>query len=1213
MKIHQITSTAIALAISGNAAAQVASDGTLGTNVSQAGSTYTISGGTIVNSENQFHSFSQFDLANLVVADFTGPVGIQNILSRITGGQVSNIDGTIRSSINGANLWIINPNGVVFGASSSLDVTGSFHVSSADYLLLEGGGQFFADPVANSVLTVGNPSTFGFLQEPTGNIFLNGANLVVPDGETMSFVAHTVTLGNTGSLTAAGGRLNLVSVGSVGEVTLLADGIDNSGITYNGDGEAVLMTGKSTLDVSGNGGGSIYIRGGQFRMGTDEADDETIRADTLGSSDGGVVDIAVAGGVRLQGVLTANTFGSGAGGNIQIDGDSIGMAVRNSGINGEARIEARAESSGNAGSISLNASQVNLNGEVLAETTGSGSAGNISVTSDNINIFSQGSISSRTSGFGVGGDISVVAQGQVNIGAGFITATTAGDANAGNILISGNTIINPSADSFTLTTSTSGAGSGGDIRIEAATSISLGAAMIQASTSSIGQGGSIAFDAPVIDIFRNPANQGVSIEARTAGSGAAGRISFIGDLITIEDETRIIASTDASGDAGDISISAANLFDLDGPASIQSRSSGTNSGSAGTISITAGDVSIENGTSISVSTESNGVSNRAGQIDITGVQSITINNNDLGNPVLSATTTGDSAGGSISIASPVVRIDNSLMRSSTTGSGDAGSIGIAGNVSLDIFSSIFEAGTRGLGRGGNIILSGGDITLDGFTDLLANTFGTAQAGNIEVNAENVQVLAAFIEATAGLNGIGGNVEFNVSDQLHIADTAIITATTQGVGVGGNVTLNATSLRITANADISVSTTSTGAGGTVTINAVDALVDGQAIISGATSGDGTGGSIQVFADDLRISGDGQMLASTSGDGAGGIVGIDATSVVLEGNGSISGNTIGAGTGGTVDITADDLLVHEGGSISADTNGSGTGGNILINAVEMAVSGQGLVSAATSGAGMGGNIDISGGFLTLSDGGRIEASTVGTGVGGSIGITSDNLVMDSNGRIVVSASGVGDAGAISVDTTESIFMDDARMESTSVLSNGGDVEVSAGDLIFMTNSEITTSANAISGSAGNIRLGTDSDPTAPAFLIIQGNAIRANAGATGGAINVHAQYILGTDNVFEAISDTGNDGEIVFDVPATDFVSVISQLDLPILNVAELLDDQCVVSALSERSSFVIDTVGLPPSPEAYKSSGYYLPGDSSTTSLPALPNSYVASVLSQGGC
>ena len=161
------------------------------------------------------------------------------------------IDGTIKSSIDGANLWIINPDGVLFGATSSLDVSGSFHVSSADYLLLEDGGRFFADPTANSVLSVGNPSTFGFLGEPTGNIELDGAQLMAPDGETVSLVAHEVQFNSGSTLTASGGRLNLASVGSAGEVALLADGIDNSGITYNGTGEIVTMGGESTLDVNG--------------------------------------------------------------------------------------------------------------------------------------------------------------------------------------------------------------------------------------------------------------------------------------------------------------------------------------------------------------------------------------------------------------------------------------------------------------------------------------------------------------------------------------------------------------------------------------------------------------------------------------------------------------------------------------------------------------------------------------------------------------------------------------------------------------------------------------------------------------------------------------------------------------------------------------------------------------------------------------------------
>ena len=94
---------------------------------------------------NFFHSFGTFNILTGESATFTGPSSINNILSRVTGGQRSIIDGLLRSNIPGANLFLINPAGVMFGPTGSLDVKGSFHVSTADYLKFADGAQFHAN------------------------------------------------------------------------------------------------------------------------------------------------------------------------------------------------------------------------------------------------------------------------------------------------------------------------------------------------------------------------------------------------------------------------------------------------------------------------------------------------------------------------------------------------------------------------------------------------------------------------------------------------------------------------------------------------------------------------------------------------------------------------------------------------------------------------------------------------------------------------------------------------------------------------------------------------------------------------------------------------------------------------------------------------------------------------------------------------------------
>ena len=113
--------------------AQVVLDGKFGTSGALAGPNYNITAGMgATRGNNLFQSFSQFSLKSGDVATFTGPASIQNILSRVTGGSPSSIDGTIRSDIAGATFFFINPNGIIFGPKAAIDVSGSFAASSAN-------------------------------------------------------------------------------------------------------------------------------------------------------------------------------------------------------------------------------------------------------------------------------------------------------------------------------------------------------------------------------------------------------------------------------------------------------------------------------------------------------------------------------------------------------------------------------------------------------------------------------------------------------------------------------------------------------------------------------------------------------------------------------------------------------------------------------------------------------------------------------------------------------------------------------------------------------------------------------------------------------------------------------------------------------------------------------------------------------------------------
>ena len=138
--------------------------------------------------QNLFHSFSDFNVGNGQIASFTGPADVQNILARVTGGRPSQIDGTLHSEINGADLYLLNPRGVIFGSTARLDLSGSFAVSTGDHVSLGTKGRFDAATPGNSILTSAAPSAFGFSQKPPAAIQVNGSMLTVPDGKAIRLV-----------------------------------------------------------------------------------------------------------------------------------------------------------------------------------------------------------------------------------------------------------------------------------------------------------------------------------------------------------------------------------------------------------------------------------------------------------------------------------------------------------------------------------------------------------------------------------------------------------------------------------------------------------------------------------------------------------------------------------------------------------------------------------------------------------------------------------------------------------------------------------------------------------------------------------------------------------------------------------------------------------------------------------------------------------------
>jgi filamentous hemagglutinin family protein len=208
-----------ALAVGG-----IVTDGSAGPAQALAGTQITIpqSLGT-THGSNLFHSFSHFNINAGQTVTFTGADSLQNVISRVTGGESSSIDGALKSEIGHAEFYLINPAGITFGAHAQIDVPAAFHASTAAQLKFKNGGVFDAANAAASSFSSAAPTAFGFVGHSTANnglIEAEGARLAVKQGQTLDIVAGQILLVNGAQLKAPGGEIRLAAQPRPGEVSL---------------------------------------------------------------------------------------------------------------------------------------------------------------------------------------------------------------------------------------------------------------------------------------------------------------------------------------------------------------------------------------------------------------------------------------------------------------------------------------------------------------------------------------------------------------------------------------------------------------------------------------------------------------------------------------------------------------------------------------------------------------------------------------------------------------------------------------------------------------------------------------------------------------------------------------------------------------------------------------------------------------------------------
>ena len=574
--------------------------------------------GGAVRGQNLFHSFQEFNVGGGRGVYFANPDAVSNIFSRVTGSNPSNILGTL--GVDGAaNLYLVNPNGIVFGENSSLDVQGSFTATTAEGIEFSEGGLFNAVEPGESLLTISVPlglqfgSSSGsiinrsFVQDETEEY----VGLQVPSGENLSLVGGEVRF-EAGEATASGGNINIGGLGAAGTVSLSDDG--SLSFPDNVAKADINLTDEADVDVRGTGGGNINIDAGNLNIEAGNFNSSQIRAGITADStsieaQAGNVTINATGAVNLvDGSQIENSVEIGAIGN---SGD-IDVMTESLTLTNNASLDTRTSGVGNAGDIFIQAEEITFsNSTIFTEVSsdgGIGNAGNINVTTNSLLLQNGSSFLADTENRGDAGNILIEAEDFVVLEGldednlrSQITSTVDTNnnldvtGNAGNIeLNTDSLIIN---DGGFISTDTSGEGNGGGIEINANYISFANEARVSSDVLGKGNGGNIIINTNILDVNNS------NITNLVVGEGKGGNLTInASEFIVVSGERPkardgvgspggflVQVERDGKGQAGDININT-NLLSISDGSKVQVATFGM--GNAGNLNIMANSVEV---------------------------------------------------------------------------------------------------------------------------------------------------------------------------------------------------------------------------------------------------------------------------------------------------------------------------------------------------------------------------------------------------------------------------------------------------------------------------------------------------------------------------------------------------------------------------------------------------------------------------------------------
>ncbi|VEP15572.1 Filamentous hemagglutinin family N-terminal domain [Hyella patelloides LEGE 07179] len=1165
--------------------AQITVDGTTSTDVSPTETGVQIDNGDR-NSGNLFHSFGEFSVPTGTEAFFNNANEIVNIFSRVTGGNISNIDGILRAN-GAANLFLINPAGIVFGENASLQLGGSFYGSTADSIIFP-DGEFSATDLENPpLITINAPIGLGFRDQPAEiTVRGNGNGLRFTDSEVIDTqdalrVNSEATIGLIGgnlflenaTIKTAGGSIELGSVaGGTVDLVETARGFtfDYSAVENFGD---ISLTGTSIVDASGLSSGAINVTGNNIAI----TGVSGLISHTLGSNPGEDINVFAAESLTITGVENELNFNS-----------AIVSQVFPSGT-------------ADAGDINIETGSLVLGDRSVISTflLGQGRAGNISIeATERVILESQGNTSAIVSGINSG---AIGNGGEISITTGFLTlldgarlnASTSGQGQAGDITIDVDSFTANNASLFANSVTQNSAG---NVTINARDTVTLN------NDSSIfapgADRGSITIEARNLEITSGSRlNAGIFANSGSAEAQAGDIIINLTEDLLIDtagsqELTFITNDNFGTGNAGNIEINARNISLLNG-SNITSNSLGQ--GNIGNITLNAtGDIVVdgENDTNLSqvnqfVAAESTG---NVGSINLQAQNLTLTNGGRIGSGVAGTANSGNI---NVSVADTII-IDSfaELTRSDGTtsflpseidsivgdsGNGNSGDINISTNNLLlsrngQINSTIFSQGNAGnisidanvitMGEPGNLMVAPSNIRSVVFNsdsiptdvDIEPNEI---RAGDITINTGSLSITDGA-DINAGISsdsvGNGGNININATESIFMNGTGIII---------DRETLD--ELEVASNINSDIFPGGMGNTGNLTINTPQLSLTNRAFISADVRGTGDSGNIEVNSEQLSLTNRTFISATIfeGGQGTAGSLDISATdSVELLDDSSIVANIAegGEGSGGNLFLETRNLLATDGSQIGTSTFGEGNAGSTTIRVTDtieligLSETGRsGLFASALVEDGTGGDIVVSTGELIISDGATITVSNFsglglrepGTGEAGNLRVEANSITLD-NDAVIDAATQSGNGGNITFEVAENLTLRNNSLISARAFNqaNGGNINIDAELILAFPNQNNDIIANAQQGRGGNINITVES------------------------LFGIEERPLNSVTNDINASSDFGLDGTVFINTLDTNSLRGTAELPVKIVTSEVVTSDACTASQTEETSGLAV---------------------------------------------